>query len=61
MPAAHPDLAHVARIEERHRLGRREHHVTEALWMHQYHNVVDVELLKRVLASSSPVKPCFEW
>ena len=23
----------------------------EALWVHQYHNVVDVELLKRVLAS----------
>src|SRR5207302_10700346 len=28
-----------------------EHHVLEALWMHQYHNVVDVNLLKRVLAS----------
>lgn len=28
-----------------------EHNLLEALWMHQYHNVVDVELLKRVLAS----------
>lgn len=29
-----------------------EHHVLEGLWVHQYHNVVDVDLLKRVLASS---------
>lgn len=28
-----------------------EHHMMEALWMHQYHNVVDVELLKRMLGS----------
>ncbi len=28
-----------------------EHNVLEALWVHQYHNVVDVDLLKRVLAS----------
>ena len=28
-----------------------EHHMTEALWVHQWHNVVDVELLKRVLRS----------
>jgi putative heme-binding domain-containing protein len=28
-----------------------EHNLLEALWMHQYHNVVDVDLLKRVLAS----------
>lgn len=28
-----------------------EHHVLEALWVHQYHNTVNVELLKRVLAS----------
>ena len=28
-----------------------EHHLLEALWAHQYHNVVDVDLLKRVLAS----------
>ncbi len=26
------------------------HHLTEALWVHQWHNVVDVDLLKRVLA-----------
>ena len=25
-----------------------EHHVLEALWVHQYHNVVNVDLLKRV-------------
>jgi putative heme-binding domain-containing protein len=28
-----------------------EHLLTEALWMHQYHNVVDVALLKRMLSS----------
>ena len=28
-----------------------EHNVLEGLWVHQYHNVVDVDLLKRVLAS----------
>ena len=28
-----------------------EHNVLEALWLHQYHNVVDVDLLQRVLAS----------
>jgi putative heme-binding domain-containing protein len=28
-----------------------EHHVLEALWLHQSHNIVDVELLKRVLSS----------
>ncbi|MCA1684921.1 MAG: HEAT repeat domain-containing protein, partial [Planctomycetia bacterium] len=28
-----------------------EHHLTEALWVHQYHNVVNVDLLKRVLQS----------
>ena len=28
-----------------------EHQMMEALWLHQYHNVVDVELLKRVLGS----------
>ncbi|MBY0524974.1 MAG: HEAT repeat domain-containing protein [Gemmataceae bacterium] len=28
-----------------------EHHVTEALWQHQSHNVVDVALLNQVLAS----------
>src|SRR6185503_14652181 len=31
-----------------------EHHVLEALWVHQWHNVVDVELLNRVLASPEP-------
>ena len=28
-----------------------EHHMLEALWMHQYQNVVNVELLKRMLGS----------
>jgi putative heme-binding domain-containing protein len=28
-----------------------EHLMLEALWMHQYHNVVDVDLLKRMLGS----------
>lgn len=28
-----------------------EHHVLEALWVHQWHNIVDVDLLKRVLMS----------
>jgi putative heme-binding domain-containing protein len=28
-----------------------QHNLLEALWVHQYHNVVDVDLLKRVLAS----------
>ncbi len=28
-----------------------EHHLTEALWVHQWHNVVDEELLKRMLRS----------
>src|SRR5438067_10104489 len=28
-----------------------EHHVLEALWLHQSHNVVDVNLLKHVLGS----------
>jgi glucose/arabinose dehydrogenase/azurin/lysophospholipase L1-like esterase len=31
-----------------------EHHVTEALWVHQWHNIVDVELLDRVLKSPEP-------
>ena len=28
------------------------HHLTEALWVHQWHNVVDIALLKRLLDSS---------
>jgi putative heme-binding domain-containing protein len=28
-----------------------EHHLLEALWVHQYHNIVNVDLLKRLLAS----------
>jgi len=28
-----------------------EHHLLEGLWVHQYHNVADVELLQRVLRS----------
>ncbi len=31
-----------------------QHHVTEALWVHQWHNIVDIDLLKRVLRSSDP-------
>lgn len=31
-----------------------EHHMMEALWVHQWHNVVDVDLLKRMLASPVP-------
>lgn len=31
-----------------------EHHVLEALWLHQSHNYVDVDLLKQVLASPEP-------
>ena len=31
-----------------------EHHLLEALWVHQWHNVVDVALLKRVLACKEP-------
>src|SRR5262249_39089170 len=28
-----------------------EHHMMEALWLHQSHNIVDADLLKRMLAS----------
>ncbi len=31
-----------------------EHHVLEALWVHQWHNVADLELLARVLKSPEP-------
>jgi glucose/arabinose dehydrogenase len=31
-----------------------EHHVLEALWVHQWHNVVNADLLKRVLRSPEP-------
>jgi azurin/glucose/arabinose dehydrogenase len=31
-----------------------EHHLLEALWVHQWHNVVDLELLKRVMTSPEP-------
>jgi len=31
-----------------------QHHVAEALWVHQWHNVVDVALLERVLKSPEP-------
>ncbi len=31
-----------------------EHHLTEALWLHQWHNVVDAGLLKQRLASPEP-------
>jgi glucose/arabinose dehydrogenase/azurin len=31
-----------------------EHNLMEALWVHQWHNVVNVELLKRMLGSSEP-------
>ncbi len=31
-----------------------EHHLTEALWVRQWNNIVDVDLLKRILASPEP-------
>jgi putative heme-binding domain-containing protein len=31
-----------------------QHHLTEALWLHQSHNLVDVDLLKRLLAAPEP-------
>ena len=31
-----------------------EHHMMEALWVHQWHNLVDEELLTRMLRSSEP-------
>jgi glucose/arabinose dehydrogenase/azurin len=31
-----------------------EHHLMEALWIHQWHNVVDADLLKRMLRSPEP-------
>jgi azurin len=31
-----------------------EHHMTEALWVHQWHNVVDTELLRQRLRSPEP-------
>lgn len=31
-----------------------QHHLTEALWMHQWHNQVNLELLARVLRSPNP-------
>lgn len=31
-----------------------EHHLTEALWVHQWHNVVDEAFLKRMLRSPEP-------
>src|ERR1051326_7671062 len=31
-----------------------EHHLLEALWVHQWHNVVNADLLKRLLHSSEP-------
>jgi hypothetical protein len=33
---------------------RYEHHMMEALWMHQWHNRVDEKLLGRMLRSSEP-------
>ena len=43
------------------------HHVLEALWVHQYHNVVDVDLLKQMLsapdfrARAAAVRVLCEW
>jgi azurin/glucose/arabinose dehydrogenase len=31
-----------------------EHHVLEALWVHQWHNIVNLDLLERVLKSPDP-------
>ena len=33
---------------------RYEHHMMEALWVHQWHNVVDADLLRRMLRSREP-------
>ncbi|HUG90102.1 MAG TPA: HEAT repeat domain-containing protein, partial [Planctomycetaceae bacterium] len=41
--------AWVARLDREH--PDYEHHLLEALWVHQVHNVVDAELLGRVLSS----------
>ena len=41
----------VARRTGQERSRIYEHHMLEALWLHQSHNVVDVALLKRVLAA----------
>src|SRR6185436_2478125 len=30
-----------------------EHHMTEVLWVHQWHNIVNEELLRRMLRSSN--------
>jgi putative heme-binding domain-containing protein len=43
------DRSHAERGNEKD--PQYEHNLLEALWMHQYHNVVDVDLLKRLLAS----------
>ncbi len=43
------------------------HHILEALWVHQYHNVVDVDLLKMMLAAkdfrarAAAVRVLCEW
>ena len=34
--------------------GSYEHHLAEALWVHQWHNVVSVDLLKKMLRSPEP-------
>ena len=34
-----------------------EHHLMEALWLHQSHNVVNEELLKRMLGLGGPASP----
>lgn len=39
----------VASLDQKH--PDYAHHLTEALWVHQWHNVVDIALLKQVLAS----------
>ncbi len=31
-----------------------EHHMMEALWVHQWHNIVNIDLLKRMLRSPEP-------
>ena len=36
------------------RIPRYEHHMMEALWVHQWHNRVNEALLKRMLRSSDP-------
>lgn len=57
--ARHDSDEVVAAVRERiHKLDTNdpdfEHHMMEALWVHQWHNVVEVDLLDRMLESPEP-------